>query len=187
MASTKRITHGVLAGLLALGAGGPSILAAQESAALDRLDKVIQVYLLQDCGVGDSDPAASLKAVLELGQEAVPSLVRALREGPTVDERSRVERQAAEDFRGVWTYLDEGGLEELEEEDVREAALALEESAYTAMRVAGLVKSYRERALNALLQLDASALEGLEDALDDEDLRRWLVEGLERSRAEAGT
>ncbi len=187
--AVRRLSCGALTALVLVLSGGAVRTPGQEPTAIERMTvaEVIAVYLLQDCGTGDANPSLWLDRVVAFGPDATPPLLRALREGPAAEERSKLERAAADDFRRLRGYLEEGGLRGLEEQDVREAALALDEKTYTGMRVRGFVQSYRERALNALLRLDdPSVRKELEDYLGraDEEIRRWLEEALRQGPKE---
>ena len=130
--------------LVALCTVGPALAQRQS------LPQSLQAYLLQDCGSGDEDPEASLKAVLSYGREAVPFLLTAVRQGPSVAEQDTLTRRAEAGFRRSQEFIQQGGLSGLEDDEVRRDAEALDQDTYVDMLLRSFVLGYQERALNAL-------------------------------------
>lgn len=117
------------------------------------LEKAVAIYLLQDCGSGEKRPDFWLRRVVSFGQPAVAVLQQAVLTGPGKEERTVLERDAAADYKRLRDFLAQGGLEELEEDDVRTAAQELDEATYIRMRVEGFAQAFVERAVNALVAL----------------------------------
>lgn len=160
--------------------------AAQTAPELVSLDAALAQYLAEDCGSGEPDPRAVLTAVLRFGNDAVPSLLRVVAEGPETEIVEAAERDARGDFAASRKFLADGGLEGLEDGNVREMAQGMSEETYVAQRVRGLDAAYRQRALNALVELRSpSAIEQLAEigqTTDDEALRAWIGEAVAKLR-----
>ena len=140
----------------------PRSSAVDERPAQLSLEGALSVYLTADCGTGESDPAAQLKAVVQFGRRAVKPLLTATRQGPPDRVRRELQRDAHADFKRLRSFVRGGGLSALEDVDVVRSAQDLDERTYVAMRVDGFARAYRERSLNALAELsDRSSLDEL--------------------------
>ena len=176
MESNRPQLHTIAAALAVLLMIVPG-LAAQEEPQPRPAIEVIQVYLTQDCGTGDPDPDLWLTRVIALGQEAVPMLVEAVRQGPPSSLREELEADAARDFERLSALVREGGLDAVEEEEVVQMAEELDRATYVSMRLQSFERPYRERALNALGAIDApEARAALEKIAADRSLDEELIQ-----------
>ena len=99
---------------------------------------------------------------MQFGRRAVKPLLTAVREGPAERVRRELERDARGDFKRMRGFVQGGGLSALQDVEVVALAQELDERTYVAMRVNGFVRAYRERSLNALVELsDPSSLNEL--------------------------
>lgn len=172
-----------------LGAGMLTALAITNPAYGQNLtaEQSIRIYLMQDCGTGESDPAKLLKDVLNLGDAAIPLLLVALGSGPSEEARGELRRGASRDYKKMRTFLERGGLDALKNEDIRKGARDLNEDTYVTMRMTGFVRGYRERALNALIALGnknvIDSLEKIQKQQDiDDALKAEIGRGIETLR-----
>lgn len=139
--------------------------------------QVLRTYLTQDCGTGDPQPDLWLRRVVALGDEAVPVLAEAVRQGPPATLREEVQGDAAQDFDRLRSFVEEGGLEAIQEDEVVRLAQELDRSTYVAMRLRSFDRPYRERALKALAVMDsAKARASLEQLAEDPNLDPDLAE-----------
>ncbi len=115
--------------------------------------KILQIYLSQDCGSGDSNPKIALNAVMKQRNVTVPLLFVVLKNGPSIELRKIQERDAKASYAKIKRFLNQDGLKALKDKNVVTAANKLNEQRYVAMRMKSFVSGYQERALNALLAL----------------------------------
>ena len=145
----------------------------------------IAVYLMQDCGTGEADASLPLERVVTLGEAAVGRLVTALRQGPDAELLQKLERQAAEDYKRLADFVSGGGLANLVEAEVAEAARQIQEADYVAARLQSLDIGHREHALHALERIGGPRVrkalqETAAQAEIDPRLRRWVLAALDR-------
>lgn len=124
---------------------------AQEKVPLER---VVQYYLLQDCGTGERNPRAWLNQILAQKQSATPLLMTALKEGLPADQQRALRQTAQEDFKSLKRHLEQGGLADIENKDVLRAAQQLDEQSYVNRRVRDATSAYQSRALSALMAMN---------------------------------
>lgn len=135
------------------------------------LERVLEVYLKQDCGTGERDPLEWFNRVVSFGDSALPLLLRAVSEGPPTAEQDSFKVIARVDFSRFREFLQNDGLSALQNEDVKRDAAKLDERAYVEMRVRSFVRGYQERALNALQSLkNPSIIDSLRSMADQEEL-----------------
>jgi|GEM_PF-6135694 len=145
----------------------------------------IAVYLTQDCGTGETTPSLYLKRVVRLGEAAVGRLLTALRQGPDEAIRQMVARQAAEDHKRLAAFVRGGGLANLVETEVIEAAGRIEIDDYVQARLQSVVRGHQERALHALERIGGPTVRKalLETATQpeiDPRLQGWILAALAR-------
>jgi hypothetical protein len=118
-------------------------------------ERAVRSYLNKDCGTGDTADQLGLARVRSTGRGAYAILWSALRHGPTEAERAAVRDSSRATFARLRHFLEQDGLGKAGQEEVRKAALTLEESTYVGLEMAGFVDAYHERALNAVIALQA--------------------------------
>lgn len=153
------------------------------------MQQVIQIYLMQDCGTGEENPAYYLESVISFGEKAVPLLIETVRNGPSKEQREEMRRVAEEDYGEMQQYLKEGGLEGLESSEVARDARELDRETYVAMQMRSYVRKFQERALNALKKMDSPGIiEDLEEIYQDMDseneFREILKEALDTMKTD---
>ncbi len=144
---------------------------------------LLQAYLLEDCGTGEDDPVASLRAVAALGREVGPFLLRAVADGPSPELMNDLEMDARADFETRRRFLEEeDGLSGLKEQEVRNLALQQTEAEYVKVRVQSFDSGYRQSALNALTTIGLEGvvddLRAIADTTEESDIRGWIEEAI---------
>ncbi|MDH3522116.1 MAG: hypothetical protein OES32_00890 [Acidobacteriota bacterium] len=159
-------------------------LAAQTAPEPLSLDVALAHYLAEDCGSGEPDPRGRLTAVLRFGDAAVEPLLRIVAAGPDTEILEAAERDARDDFAASRRFLADGGLEGLDDDLVRELAESMSEDSYVDQRVRGVDSAYRQRALNALVELGSTGtgerLAAVAEQTEDAALREWIEEAIGR-------
>ena len=164
------------------------ILAALPATSQEvSVETLLRAYLLQDCGTGESDPSEQLRQVVALGEQVVPRLLRAIEEGPSASEQEQAREAAEEEYQRTREFLQGGGLDGLENKDVVTRANELTEEDFVSRRMRSFVRTYQERAVNALVVMKPGAGdEGLRRLANDEELdaelREFITTALEESQ-----
>ncbi len=157
-----------LVGLVACQSGPRPV---DENAALSPVSgqasmvETINSYLVQDCGTGEPNPSKLLQEVVAFKAEAIPTLLVAVKSGPSQKARAELIRDAEGDFEENQTFLKKGGLAALEDSEVAREAEALTREDYLGMRLRAYRRGFQERSLYAIVAIgDRSAVAGLREA-----------------------
>ena len=142
-------------------------------------------YYLQDCGTGESDPRRSLQLVVELADQTTVMLLSTVREGIPAEELARLTEDAEADSQRLSDYVQRGGLDSLQNEDVLEEAKRRDPEEAAARRVRSFAFGAQESALNALVAIGTpavkTALQGIATGRDlDPRLAQLVQEAIAR-------
>lgn len=148
------------------------------------MTQVAQIYLMQDCGTGEKNPAEWLQKVIGFGDEVIPLLLDAVEKGPSSQAQDQLRKSAKEDFSRIQKFIKDGGLQDLEDREVAKDAEQMDENTFVEMRLTSFVRGYQERALNALKELNnpsvINQLINISNGKDfPEDLKKRVKEAIE--------